>query len=369
MTDQPVSALKSNRRFWVALNQVDLMAPDVLFRLVEKFGDPEQVWSASEAELAVCLPPKSKVLMNLLSLRTREDGSEELARAADLGFRVVTIVDPDYPELLKDIPFPPSVLYVKGEIKKEDERAVAIVGTRECNGYGRRVATDLAGELSAHGYTIVSGMAHGIDAAAHRGALEAGGRTIAVKAVGLDVNYPEAHKKLSEQIAAQGAVVSEFPIGMNARDKWQFPRRNRVISGLSRGTIVVQARERSGSLITANHAVEQGRPIFAVPGDVLVPLMRGCHWLIRHGAHLVESASDVLEIFGEAGGQTEIEFTEETVEGTQKDVLDVLRNGLLHFDEICARLGRNAREVSAALMMLEMKGLVREIPGKLFEAR
>jgi DNA processing protein len=369
LSNRKDSDTKSNRRFWVALNQVDGMDPYVFFRLVERYGSPEQVWNAPEVELLKFGTKNPIVIQKLIDLRKRESGSEELVRAAEAGYTVATLLDPEYPKPLREIPIPPPVIYIRGEWKAGDEKAVAIVGTRECNGYGRRVTEDLAGDLVAKKYTIVSGLAHGIDAVAHRGALQAGGRTVAVKAVGLDVNYPAAHKDLSGEIAAHGAVVSEFPIGTTARDKWQFHRRNRIISGLARGTVVVQAQQKSGSLITAAHAVEQGRQVFAVPGDVLNPLTRGCHWLIKHGAHLVESAEDILEIFGESGGQCDIEFTETQLDGNQKDVHEILKGGPIQFDEICSKLGKPAHEVSSALMMLEMKGHARQLPGKLYEAR
>ncbi|MFA6450334.1 MAG: DNA-processing protein DprA [bacterium] len=359
---------KSNRRFWVALNQVEGMDPIIFYRLVEQYGSPEQVWAAPEKKLASEWKAGPSVLKFLIDLRKREDGSEELNRAADAGFRVLVFTDQDYPKPLRGIPAPPPVLYMRGEWLPEDERSVAMVGTRECNGYGRRIATDIARDMASRKYTIVSGLAFGIDAEAHRSALEAGGRTVAVKAVGLDNNYPAAHKELSDEIAASGAVISEFPLKMKAGDKWNFHRRNRIISSLSRGTLVVQARKRSGSLITAAHAVEQSRPVFAVPGDVLSPLTRGCHWLIRHGAHLVESAADILEIFGESGGQSEIDFNQPQLEGIQKEIFEVLRNGPTGFDEICARLGITAQEAASALMMLELKGNARQLPGKLYEA-
>lgn len=369
MTETEKKSDGADRRYWVALNQIDGMDPHIFFKLVEKFGSPKAVWHATERELAgsgVALA--GFVLKSLLEQRERgEDGRAEIARAKDAGCRVRVLTDRDYPARLREIPMPPPVLYLRGEWNKDDERAAAMVGTRECNGYGRKMAEEIAGGLARAGYTVVSGLAHGIDAAAHRAALEAGGRTVAVKAVGLDVDYPSAHRELAERIAASGALVSEFPLGQKAIDKWQFHRRNRIISGLSRGTIVVQSRRKGGSIITAMHAIDQGREVFAVPGDARNAASGGCHWLIRrHGAHLVESAEDVLEVFGESLGQTQLDFGGEQLEGVQADIFEILKAGPAGFDEICSRLGKPPSEISTALMMLEMKGRARELPGKLY---
>ena len=344
------------------------MAPAIFYRLVARFGNPEAVWKAPESDLAETLSTTQWIYDHLIELRKREDGSEEIARCCKEGCMVSLLYEPDYPKPLRGIPVPPPVLYIKGEWKPEDERAVAMVGTRECNGYGRRVAEDFSADLAKRGFTVVSGLAHGIDAMSHRGALSAGGRTIAVKAVGIDVNYPSAHKKLAEDIAGQGALMSEFPLGMVADDLWRFHRRNRIISGLALGTVVIQAREKSGSMITANHAFEQNRQVFAVPGDIFSPLAEGCHWLIRHGAYLAQSADDIIEIIGGPTVQTEIDFNKAPLEGNQAAVMGSLKNGPCHFDEICETTGLKAQEVATALLMLEMKGYARQLPGKLYEA-
>ncbi|HOO57077.1 MAG TPA: DNA-processing protein DprA [bacterium] len=374
----------TDRRFWIALNQIVGMDPRVFYRLLEAFGNPRDAWLASEGELrdsGVFKPRRREpelaleddsngsgegMLGFMLKLRDREDGSEELSRCDREGFRAIILTDSDYPELLKEIPLPPPVLYVRGRLEPRDARAVAMVGTRRCNNYGRKLARDIASGLARAGVTVVSGFAYGIDAASHEGALAGGGRTIAVKAVGLDVNYPEAHSELGKDIEKSGALISEFPIGTRGGNKWQFHRRNRVISGLSMGVVVVQSREKGGSMITANHALDQGREVFAVPGDVNIPLSGGSHSLIRQGAHLVESAEDILEILGEKVVQEELVFEDVQLDGIQKNVHDILENGPMRLDDMCMRLNMTAREIASCLMMLEMKGLVKQMPGQMY---
>lgn len=380
---------ETDRLSWIALNQVEGMEPGLFVRLTEIFGGAGEVWRASEKELrgcgafARCCSAKAEldlgenapekpvfILDKLLNLRRREDGSQELRRAEDAGIRIFTLLDEDYPRRLRDIPDPPPVLYARGNILERDDRAVAIVGTRRCNGYGRRAAEDIAAGLAGAGWTVVSGLAHGIDAAAHRAALDAGGRTFAVKAVGVDHPYPANHVELADEIAGSGAVLSEFPLGMNASNKFQFHRRNRIISGLSRGVVVIQSAVKGGSMITAGHAAEHGREVFAVPGDVNHPSSAGCHWLIRNGAHLAENAEQILEGLGEPAGQPELSLgAQPELDGLQKRVFELMKEeGPTRFDDICAKLSCTAGEASTALMMLEMKGAARQLPGQTYMA-
>jgi len=380
---------ETDRLSWIALNQVEGMEPGLFIRLTEIFGGAGEVWRASEKDLRGCgafgrsysrnaelnLGEDSAekpvyVLDKLLDLRRREDGSQELKRAQETGVKIFTLLDDDYPRRLRDIPDPPPVLYARGNILERDDRAVAIVGTRRCNGYGRRAAEDISAGLAGAGWTVVSGLAHGIDAAAHRAALDAGGRTFAVKAVGVDHPYPSNHVELADEIAACGAVISEFPLGMKAINKNQFHRRNRIISGLSRGVVVAQSAVKGGSMITAGHAAEHGREVFAVPGDVNHPSSGGCHWLIRNGAHLAENASQILEALGEPDGQPELSLgAQPELDGLQKRIYDLMKEeGPTRFDDICARLSCSAGEASSALMMLEMKGAARQLPGQTYMA-
>jgi DNA processing protein len=277
-----------------------------------------------------------------------------------------------YPEVLRAIADPPAVLYCDGQIEPQDRQAVAIVGSRQATPYGLRVTETLARELSGAGFTIVSGFARGIDAAAHRAALEAGGRTIAVLGCGLDVTYPPEHASLREEIAASGAVLTEFPAGTPPKPS-HFPQRNRIISGLSLGVVVVEAAEDSGSLITARLALEQGREVFAVPGPFDAPLSRGPHGLIKQGAKLVETADDIIEELLpqiETAGMpkrrpalskaTEIP----NLSPEERLLLDQMSREPLHLDDLTERSGLTPAGVAGILLGLELKDLVRQLPGQ-----
>jgi DNA processing protein len=261
--------------------------------LLEAFQSPEAVL-AGDARAWQGRAQLTDSACARLREAARRDVGKELARLDTLGVRLLAFFDDDYPARLRAIPDPPVALFVKGTLIPEDARAIAIVGSRRASPYGRHAAAELAAELARHSFTVVSGMALGADAAAHEGALRAGGRTIAVLACGVDVIYPPEHLQLYERIAAQGAVVSEAPLGAPP-SKFAFPQRNRIISGLCPGVVVVEAPERSGALITASHALEQGREVFAVPGSINSVQSRGTHNLLKDGAKLVASVEDILE--------------------------------------------------------------------------
>jgi len=334
--------------------------------------------------------------------RLREAATRDLARQweamATHAIRIVSLESPDYPAPLKAIPDPPPYLFVRGTIVAEDEVAIAIVGTRKITEYGKGVAHKLAADFGQRGVTVVSGLARGIDTAAHRGALDAGGRTIAVTACGLDIVYPSDNRELMAQIEASGTVVSEWPPTVHP-ESWHFPARNRIISGLAAGVVVVEAAEKSGALITADFALEQGREVFAVPGNIHKVQSRGPHNLIKLGASLVESADDIMSVLNMRSLPFEpslpLELPEEKVAGTKKApiragkslpgkpepgldgprpdfspaenriwlVLDVEPR---HIDDIAAEAGFSAAETNAALVMLELKGSSRRLPGNLF---
>jgi len=310
---------------------------------------------------------------------------------AQAGASLVTLNDASYPVLLGEIFDPPLVLFQRGAITEADENAVAIVGTRRATPYGIRMAERLARDLAGRGITIVSGMAAGIDAAAHRGALEAGGRTIAVLGCGVDVVYPESNRQLMEEIAANGAVLSQFPMGMKPL-KGNFPIRNRIISGMTLGTVVVQAPARSGALITAHTAVEQGREVFAVPGEVGAPNAEGPHQLIREGAKLIQDADDVLlelnvevntgyveppaepavpEPQPEAAPAPAAKRPQATVNvsDSERRVLSALKPDGSFIDDIAQTCRVSISEALSALTMLELKGMVRQFSGKRFAPR
>lgn len=281
--------------------------------------------------------------------------------------------DEGYPELLAAIHSPPPILYLRGRIQPEDRVAVAVVGSRKATPYGSAMAERLSGELAQRGVTIVSGMARGIDAAAHRGALDARGRTIAVLGCGLGVTYPPEHAELSDQIAAKGALISEFPIFAPPRAD-HFPRRNRIISGLARGVVVIEAGLDSGALITANYALEQGRDVFAVPGQVTARSSRGCHQLIKAGAKLVEGWEDIWEelepqlaLPAQAAG--ELIPISRPLEQDEVLIVDALEAGPMQIDDLIGRTQLPAGQMASLLLALMLKGVIEELPGKSFAKR
>jgi len=322
-----------------------------------------------------------EIARKILSLSDGKAAEQELERAQKLGVQVLTIEDRDYPFLLKQIYDPPIVLYVKGKFSERDKNSIGIVGSRRPSIQGRLNAEKFGFELASRGITVVSGMARGIDTAAHRGALNAKGRTIAVLGSGLDVIYPPENRDLSKEIAKNGAVISEFPFGTQP-DRQNFPRRNRVVSGLSLGILVVEAGEKSGALITASFALEQGREVFAVPGNVNLPTTKGCHQLIKDGAKLVEKVEDVLEELNiekvlkpENQGSTAIDSTQgkgtETLplSEEEKKVYKVIEKEPLYIDQIVRLTGMESFKASQILMKLEIRGLIRQLPGKFFVRR
>src|SRR5512136_2819341 len=280
-------------RYWVGFNRVTGIGPAKLRALLDHFGDLETAWRASSSDLREAGLDR-RALETLLAARSAMDLDAEVAKVSRLGVKVVTWDDADYPPQLKSIAAPPPLLYVKGAFAPADQWAIAVVGTRRATAYGREVTRSLVSDLARSGVTIVSGLARGIDAAAHEAALEAGGRTLAVLGHGIDYMYPPEHRKLAAQIIEQGALVSDYAIG-TAPDGKNFPPRNRIISGLSLGVLVVEGDESSGARITADFALEHGRDVFAVPGNILQRSSRLPNKLIQQGATPVLAASDILE--------------------------------------------------------------------------
>jgi DNA processing protein len=311
----------------------------------------------------------------------RIDVDAELAEMDRLHVHVLSRGTPEYPAALAPLDGAPSMLYVRGTLEERDRRAVAVVGSRRCTGYGKRMAEKVAGDLVRAGYTVVSGLARGIDGFAHRGALEAGGRTLAVLAGGLSSIYPPEHKDLARQVEAAGALLSEASMRQEPLPG-MFPARNRVISGLSLGVVIVEANEKSGALYTAEHAAEQGRPVFVVPGALDNPASAGCHRLIRQGAVLVRGVDDVLdELQGQARvarpaaaeaapGAAPLSLLPVEPDGldeTERRVWQCLVEKPRHLDEMVQWLGVGAGELSGMLMLLEMKRVVRRLPGNRYE--
>ena len=350
-------------KYWVAFTRLPGIGRVSFQRMEEHFGTLEQAWRAGLTELkAAGLNPRAA-----RSIATRKmalDPDDEMARLEKLGVRAVAWHDEQYPPRLKEIYDLPPVLFVRGEVVPEDERSVAVVGTRSPSPYGREVAYQLSHDLALAGVTIVSGLARGIDGIAHRAAIEAGKRTIAVLGSGIDVSYPREHASLASQVAESGALVSEHPLGTRPHAE-NFPRRNRILSGMTLGAVVVEAGETSGALITASHALEQNREVFAVPGSVFAPKSGGTNRLIKEsGAKLV---SDYLDILGElnlssVGQQLEMKALFPTDE-TEAQVIRYVTFDPVHIDEIIRNSGLDISKVSSLLAMMELKGLVRQVGG------
>lgn len=350
------------------LSLISGVGPRIRRLLLERFGSPEAVLAASPSELREVQGVGPKLLEKILAA-DEIDVDDEIAVCRQHGIAILTESSPDYPRTLQEIHDPPGVLFVRGQLKPQDGLAIALVGTRHATQYGLRQAERLAGSLARSGLTIVSGLARGIDAAAHRGALAAGGRTVAVLASGVLSIYPPEHEELADQVAAQGAVVSEAPPRAGPRSG-TFPQRNRIISGLSLGVIVVEAGDRSGALITARHAMEQGRDVFAVPGRVEDRTARGCHRLIRDGAKLIESADDVLEELGPLvaavprdDGQVIHHPAELLLNELEQKVLGAVHGDATSIDEIISRTELPVPQVLSTLSVLEMRHLVRRLSG------
>lgn len=367
MQDRTVE-ISSEADAWLALALVPGLGPQTARSLVAAHGGPEAVLALSPAALREG-GVGAEAIAAWSGARPRAAAERDAIRRA--GAVLVAWSDAAYPARLREIADPPVVLIVRGEIAAS-EPAVAIVGARRAGAYGRRVAEELARGLVQAGVAVVSGLAAGIDAAAHRGALDGGGRTVAVLGTGIDRIYPSWNAPLARAVAAQGALVSEFPCGMGAR-AWHFPRRNRIISGLTLGTIVVEAAERSGSLITARYALEQGREVFAVPGPLGVALHQGPHRLIQQGALLVTSADDVLEavapMLRTRLAAARLRDAEETVSAGERRLLDALAGGVRHVDDVVRMAGMPADAALEALLALELRGLVEQQPGARYRLR
>lgn len=361
------------REAFVALNMIEGMGPVRVRQLLEQFGDPVSILGASSDRLKTARGIGADLAERVAAWERHVDLSAELKRIADAGCHVVTQPDEAYPPYLREIYDPPIVLYVKGSLEPADKSAVAMVGSRQTTHYGLETARKLAYQLAYVGVTVVSGGARGIDTAAHQGALSAKGRTIAVLGNGINIVFPPENRDLFERIADGGAVVTQFPFNRKA-DKQTFPIRNRIVAGMTLGTVVVEANLASGALITANFATDYGRQVFAVPGRIDSPRSKGCHELIKKGAKLCESAEDVLSEFeylfpavnrppsaADTGVLPAIELSER-----EQLVFKALGDDESHVDDIIRRSGLPASNVSAALLGLVMKRLLKQLPGGVY---
>lgn len=415
---------------WLALKSVPGVGNHLYKQLIERFSTPEKVFSAAEAEL-IAVEGVSPKLARAVRVHRRPDAAvrAEIQRAGDLGCRIITFNDPEYPSLLRHIHDPPPYLYVRGRLATL-ENGIAVVGARKASSYGMAAARRLARELSEMGWTIVSGMARGIDTSAHKGALDGAGRTVAVMGSGFAEIYPPENRVLFDRICEQGAVISEFPV-QEPPNAYNFPARNRIISGMTLGTVVVEASSKSGSLITARLAAEQGREVFAVPGSIHSHTSEGTHNLLKQGAKLVTTVEDIIEEFPRFQGRTIKHGTAAGVETTgssgvnsgdrpvlrgedawsgelpigsdsdvggnivgvsvgrsagrsadtatrgpagvstgltpdQAGVLEIIDAYPVHIDDLCRRAGMDIGRLSGLLLNLELKGLIYQRPGKYF---
>jgi DNA processing protein len=356
---------------WLAFARVGGLGSASFKKLADFFGDPCRAFAAAEETLAQVPGLDRTAIEGLLHFSEWDEVDKEIERTAKTGAGIVSYSSPQYPARLRTIADPPPFLYAKGELRHEDERAVAVVGSRSASEYGLGITRELCHGLASLGFTVVSGMARGIDAAAHEAALDAGGRTIAVLGSGVDVVYPPEHASLYQRISAQGAVVSELSIGTPPLS-FHFPARNRLISGIAIGVVVVEATEKSGSLITAASALEQGREVFAVPGAAGSSRSRGPHGLIRQGAKLVERVEDILEEIAPqlAGNGAAAEKSEPVLppnmSAEAKKIFELVLGRPRQIDEVIESSGLQPAKVAEVLLDLEILGLLKQLPGKRF---
>lgn len=360
---------QAEQRALIALSLVPGVGPGRIRALLARFGAAEAAMQASRKALAAVSGVGPQTAAAIAAFDAHDAVEEQLRRAEQHDIALVAAWDERFPPLLRQIYDPPAFLWLRGTLTEADARAVAIVGTRRSSDYGRRMAHDFSYELGRRGFTVVSGLAYGIDAAAHQGTLEAGGRTLAVLGSGADRIYPARHKGLATEIAGQGAVLSEYPLGA-APDAPNFPRRNRIISGLSLGTLVVEAFEKGGALITARMAVEQNREVFALPSPVHSKSGAGANRLIQRGhAKLVLTVDDIVEELGlaepaplpvpEAAAPPDLHPIE-------RQLYDALEAEPQHIDALCQKTGHDPSTALVYLLGLEFKGLVRQMAGKQF---
>lgn len=352
---------------WIALSMVPEIGNVTFKRLLSLYKSPADIFAAPLKELSEIGWLGQKKAVNIKKFKGWKEAENQATRILKAGGSAIICDSPEYPAMLKQIDNAPVILYIKGQIRDEDKFAIAIVGPRKPSSYGNAVAVRLSAGLAEAGFTIVSGMARGIDTVAHIGSLKSGGRTVAVLGSGIDMPYPPENSSLMEKIAASGYVMSEFPPGTEP-NRENFPMRNRLISGLSLGVLVVEATENSGSLITANYALEQNREVFAVPGNINSPNSKGTNSLIKKGAKLIQGTEDIIEElapmlkgFIKAQKKLEIELTDE-----EKRLCDILTGEPMHIDTISRKLSTQSHKALALLLSLELKGAVTQIEGSRF---
>lgn len=380
--------ISKDQKYWIALKSIDGVGSVGFKNLVDALGHPKNVFKASLKTLTVIPGIGQKIAANIKDFNNWHEAEEELERLKNYDACLITYQDSSYPRCLLNIYDLPPFLYVKGRLK-EDDVNIAVVGSRMASTYGKFSTERLCRELAINGITVVSGMARGIDSAAHRGALAGKGRTIAVLGCGLDTIYPPENQELYKEIVSKGAVITEYPFGTPPSGS-NFPARNRIISGISLGVVVVEANEKSGSLITARLALDQGREVFAVPGSIDSAGSRGTHKLIKQGAKLIENVRDILdEILPQVeirskddrpeksilqqGNSEEKRPEERSIAGelgeltdTEKSILQSISSKALDIDSIITSTGLKPNEVLNILLTLELRGIIKQLPGKKF---
>lgn len=357
----------SGRKYWLGFNVIKGIGPVRLRALRQYFGDLEIAWHAGESELMNAGLDR-RTLTSFIQTRRTIDLDKLTQEVDQIGATVLTLDDPDYPVLLRELPDAPPVLYIKGSLSADDQWAVAFVGTRRATVYGRDMTCNLVTPLVHAGITIISGLALGIDAVAHKAALDAGGRTIAVLGCGIDTIYPPEHRKLAAEIMNSGAVVTEFPPRTPPEGK-NFPVRNRIVSGLSIAVVVIEAPESSGALLTADIAAEQGRDVFAVPGNITSKSSIGTNRLIQNGAKLVISADDIMDELNLTRGTVEMRSQIREVAPAnpiEAALMEYLTDEPQHIDDLCRLSGLPITQVSSHLTLMELKGMVRRVEGMMY---
>ena len=366
----------NEQRYWVALHQVSGIGPVSFSKLESHFGEMSKAWDASSAEIAAAGLP-AKLVKKIDQFRNDHEPDEIVGKLSDLGIAAVHLRHPDYPHQLRETAAAPSVIYTKGDVSLNSEPMVAVVGLRDATPYGLEMTRRLSYDLASAGVTVVSGLARGIDSAAHKAALEAGGRTVAILGSGLDRVYPQRNIGIAQKITERGALLTEYPPGVSALPQ-HFPRRNRVISGICKGVVVVEAAFKSGAMLTVSWALEQNREVFAVPGSALSEKSKGTNWLIQQGAKLTTSVEDILEELNiepatsstepqknAHGGEFAIDnlARENNVLNIERRIVELLGNSAepVHVDDITRELGESVAEVSSVLVMLELRGTARQV--------
>lgn len=347
-------------KYWAAFHRIPGIGRVRYQALLGRFGSLAEAWRAGPTDLRTA-GLEDRIVRAIANERAGIDPDAELERLQENGIRAMTWNDAGYLSLLKETDDPPPVLYVRGDLSPVDEWAVSVVGTRRPTPYGRQVAEEISYQLAANRICLVSGLARGVDAIAHRAALQAGGRTVAVLACGLDIVYPPEHAKLAREIMEHGALISEYPLGTQPRGDY-FPRRNRIMSGISLGVLVVEGDVKSGAIITARWAADQNREVFAVPGSIFSPQSRGTNDLIQQGAKLVQSVEDVLEELNLTMVPHQIEMQElMPATDTEAELLRHITKEPVHIDEVCRHSGLPVATVSSVLAMMELKGLIKQM--------